>query len=90
MQPVSSELVERIDTYIETLFVAADPTLDQNLRDAEAAGLPAINVSATQGKLLYMLARLARAKRVLEIGTLAGYARTRPETRRRGAQEHRA
>ncbi len=76
MQPVSSELVERIDTYIENLFVAADPTLDQNLRDAAAAGLPAINVSATEGKLLYMLVKMTRAKRVLEIGTLAGYSTT--------------
>jgi predicted O-methyltransferase YrrM len=76
MQPVSSEILERIDAYIERLFVASDDTLEQNLRDSEAAGLPAINISPAQGKLLYLLARLARATRVLEIGTLGGYSTT--------------
>jgi predicted O-methyltransferase YrrM len=37
-------------------------------------GLPAIDVTASQGKLLYMLARLAGARRILEIGTLGGYS----------------
>jgi predicted O-methyltransferase YrrM len=76
MQQVTGELLDRIESYIERLFVAADDTLAQNLRDAEAAGLPAINVSPLQGKLLYLLVRLARATRVLEIGTLAGYSTT--------------
>ena len=76
MQPLSSEILERIDDYIEQLFVASDATLDQNLRDSQAAGLPAINVSPAQGKLLYLLVRLARATRVLEIGTLGGYSTT--------------
>lgn len=76
MQPVNSEILERIDTYIEHLFVAPDDTLDQNLKDAAAAGLPAINVSPAQGKLLYLLVKIARATRVLEIGTLGGYSTT--------------
>lgn len=76
MQPLSETLVERIDRYVEELFVAPDATLDQNLRDAEAAGLPPINVSANEGKLLYVIARIARAARVLEVGTLAGYSTT--------------
>ena len=76
MQPVSSEILERIDDYIERLFVAPDETLEQNLRDSAAAGLPAINVSPAQGKLLYLLVRLTRATRVLEIGTLGGYSTT--------------
>ena len=37
-------------------------------------GFPPINVPPAQGKLLYLLARLQQAKRVLEIGTLAGYS----------------
>jgi predicted O-methyltransferase YrrM len=35
-----------------------------------------INVSPNQGRLLYLLAKIARAKRVLEIGTLGGYSTT--------------
>lgn len=39
-----------------------------------AAELPAIDVSPPQGKFLYLLAKSARARRVLEIGTLGGYS----------------
>jgi predicted O-methyltransferase YrrM len=69
-------LLARIDGYIEELFVPADPALTQNLADAAAAGLPEINVSATQGKLLHLLARMSGAQRILEVGTLGGYSTT--------------
>lgn len=68
--------LERIDHYIESLFGGDDPALTRNLADAAAAGLPAINVSPNQGRLLYLLAKMSRAERVLEIGTLAGYSTT--------------
>lgn len=76
MEPLNGQLVERIDRYIEDLFTPADPALLENLKDADAAGLPAINVSPNQGHLLYLLAKIAGAKRVLEIGTLGGYSTT--------------
>jgi predicted O-methyltransferase YrrM len=76
MQPVNEELIEHIDAYIEDLFTPPDQVLSQNLADAGAAGLPAINVSANQGRLLYLLAKMVSAKRVLEIGTLGGYSTT--------------
>jgi predicted O-methyltransferase YrrM len=41
---------------------------------ADAAGMPQIEVSAQHAKLLTLLARMSRAARVLEIGTLAGYS----------------
>jgi pterin-4a-carbinolamine dehydratase len=63
-----------IDHYIERLFVPRDFVFLQALRDAAEAGLPKINVSANEGKLLYLLARIAGAKRVLEIGLLGGYS----------------
>ena len=65
-----------IDDYIESLFGNNDAALTQNLADAEAAGLPPINVSTNQGRLLFLLAKLSRATRVLEIGTLGGYSTT--------------
>jgi len=44
------------------------------LRRSREAGLPEINVSATEGKLLRMLAEMVGARRILEIGTLGGYS----------------
>jgi predicted O-methyltransferase YrrM len=76
VEPITADLIARIDAYIEALFVPRDPALAQNLADAEAAGLPSINVSPNQGKLLYLLARMAKARRILEIGTLGGYSTT--------------
>lgn len=63
-----------VDEYIERLFVPGEPVFEQALRDASEAGLPSINVSANEGKLLYLLAKLSNAKRVLEIGLLGGYS----------------
>lgn len=76
MNPVSANLLHDIDRYIEDLFIPPDPTLEQNLKASEAAGLPSINVSATEGKLLYLITKISRARRVLEIGTLGGYSTT--------------
>jgi caffeoyl-CoA O-methyltransferase len=76
MEPLNEQLIERIDAYIEHLFTPPDEALSQNLADAEAAGLPPINVSPNQGRLLYLLAKIAGARRVLEIGTLGGYSTT--------------
>jgi predicted O-methyltransferase YrrM len=76
MQSLDEQLVERIDRYIAGLFAPEDGTLTRNIKEAEAAGLPAIQVSANEGKLLYLIARIARARRILEIGTLAGYSTT--------------
>ena len=63
-----------IDDYITDCFVPGDPALDAALAASEAAGLPAINVAANQGKLLMLLARAIGARRILEIGTLGGYS----------------
>src|SRR5450631_1542237 len=76
MEPVNEQLIERIDAYSEDLFTPPDAALSQNLADAEAAGLPPINVSPNQGRLLYLLAKIAGARRVLEIGNLGGYSTT--------------
>lgn len=75
MDDAQSKL-DRIDSYIESLFGGHDATLDANLADAKAGGLPPINVSPNQGRLLYLLAKMARAERILEIGTLGGYSTT--------------
>jgi len=68
------ELARKVDSYVEGLCVPRDQELERGLAEARAAGLPAINVSANEGKLLYLIARMAGARRVLEIGTLGGYS----------------
>jgi predicted O-methyltransferase YrrM len=63
-----------VDRYIVDLLVLEDPALDAALAAAAAAGLPAQDVSPPQGRLLELLARMRGARRILEIGTLAGYS----------------
>jgi predicted O-methyltransferase YrrM len=63
-----------VDRYIADLFVGSDPALDAALEASNAAGLPAINVSPNQGKLLMLMARSLGARKILEIGTLGGYS----------------
>jgi predicted O-methyltransferase YrrM len=63
-----------VDDYFNGLLLPHDAVLEETLSSGLAAGLPAINVSAAQGKLLMLLARSCGAKNILEIGTLAGYS----------------
>ncbi|QNQ11579.1 O-methyltransferase [Sphingomonas alpina] len=64
----------RVDEYIAAYLLGPDDALDAALDANEAGGLPPIDVSATQGKLLHLLARIAGARRILEVGTLGGYS----------------
>jgi predicted O-methyltransferase YrrM len=63
-----------VDKYITDLLVPSDPALEAALQASSAAGLPHIQVSPAQGKLLHLLARACGARHVLEIGTLGGYS----------------
>jgi len=63
-----------VDSYIASLFVPADPALDGALKASDAAGLPSINVSANQGKLLMLFAKMLNARNILEVGTLGAYS----------------
>jgi predicted O-methyltransferase YrrM len=56
------------------LLAPHDEALDAALEESDRCGLPAIQVSPPQGKLLYLLAVTTRAKRILEFGTLGGYS----------------
>ncbi|MFJ9180435.1 O-methyltransferase [Streptomyces sp. NPDC102360] len=68
------ESAAAVDAYLARLLAPADEALAAALVDSEAAGLPAINVSPTNGKLLHLIARVQGARRILEIGTLGGYS----------------
>jgi predicted O-methyltransferase YrrM len=63
-----------VDGYFARTIVGADRALEQALESNAAAGLPQIDVSPTHGKLLHLLARMAGARKALEIGALGGYS----------------
>ena len=63
-----------VDRYVTDLLVPSDAALDAAIEASTAAGLPAISVSPCQGKLLFLLASIMGARRILEIGTLGGYS----------------
>lgn len=63
-----------VDDYIADLFAPSDPALEAALAASDAAGLPPHNVAPNQGKLLFLLAQVQGARKILEIGTLGGYS----------------
>lgn len=63
-----------VDEYFNERLSLTDEVLSAALADSVAAGLPAINVTAAQGKLLNLLARICNSRRILEVGTLGGYS----------------
>src|SRR4051812_19166790 len=63
-----------VDQYLGAQLGLDDAVLQSALAASNAAGLPQIQVSATQGKMLHLLARMQAARRILEIGTLGGYS----------------
>lgn len=63
-----------VDDYIIEHLIGEDPVLDACLAANMTAGLPSIDVSMTQGRMLELLARANRAENILEIGTLGGYS----------------
>ncbi len=63
-----------VDDYFNEHLSLTDEILEAALKDSTTAGLPPINVTPAQGKFLALLARVARARRILEIGTLGGYS----------------
>ena len=74
IKAMSQKQWSAVDNYIHSLLIGPDAVLEAALKDSVEAGLPAIQVSPAQGKLLYVLARAMGAQRVLEIGTLGGYS----------------
>ena len=70
----TTRLLGEIDAYVEDLFVPPDEALEAALRDSREAGLPEINVSPNEGRLLQLFAAMVGARRILEIGTLGGYS----------------
>jgi predicted O-methyltransferase YrrM len=71
---MSEALWNEVDRYFESQLLARDSALEAALEASDAAGLPEIAVSPSQGKLLHLLAVVHGATRILEVGTLGGYS----------------
>lgn len=71
---MDQETFAAVDQFIAETIVEEDEALLGAVAAAEAAGLPAIQVSPPQGKLLQLLVRLVGARKILEFGTLGGYS----------------
>jgi predicted O-methyltransferase YrrM len=71
---MDQETFEAVDRFVGETIVPEDKVLREAVEAAEDAGLPSIQVSPAQGKLLQLLVRLLGARRILEFGTLGGYS----------------
>ncbi|MEF3303727.1 O-methyltransferase [Paenibacillus sp. GYB003] len=69
-----THLWNEVDRYMADRLIPRDDVLESVLEANRSAGLPPIDVTPAQGKLLHILARMQGAKRMLEIGTLGGYS----------------
>jgi predicted O-methyltransferase YrrM len=77
-------IFEGCDQYIENLFSVEDEVLKKIITSIAEKNLPQQSVSSVQGKFLQVMATACNAKRILEVGTFAGYstvwlARSLPE-----------
>jgi len=71
---MNQEIWTAVDVFVTDTMIGPDEVQQETLRRNAAEGLPAIDVAPNQGKLLYLLAKIRNARRILEIGTLGGYS----------------
>jgi predicted O-methyltransferase YrrM len=71
---MAQELWTAVDAYIDEHLVGDDAVLAAALAASDAAGLPPIAVTPSQGKLLALLVRIHGARSILELGTLGAYS----------------
>jgi len=72
--PGPEQLWNAVDAYFTDALGVEDPLLAAALRSSQEAGLPPINVSPNQGRMLMLLAQMCSSRRILEVGTLGGYS----------------
>ncbi|MCW5712916.1 MAG: O-methyltransferase [Bauldia sp.] len=74
MSEADQKLWTEVDAFFDEALIGTDAVLEATLAATEAAGMPMIAVSRSQGRLLALLCQAAGARRVLELGTLGGYS----------------
>jgi caffeoyl-CoA O-methyltransferase len=79
--PTSRAGVRYVDpallAFVERVHAAHDTALDRAFKAPAAEGMPEIQVAPSEGKLLGLLLRMIDARKVVEVGTLAGYSAVR-------------
>ncbi|TVT29000.1 O-methyltransferase [Salinicoccus cyprini] len=81
-----------VDVYFEEKLATTDETMEHILKKNEEAEMPSIEVSRAHGKMLHLMAKMAKATTILEIGTHGGFstvwlARALPEEGRMATLE---
>src|SRR5436190_6436715 len=71
---MDNKIFADVDKYIGDIFNDNDSVLEVTEQSISEFNIPPISVSLNQGKFLHVLAKLCKAKKILEIGTLAGYS----------------
>jgi predicted O-methyltransferase YrrM len=71
---MDQEIFGKVDHYISQMLAPEDEALQETIKSLDTAEMPQISVTANQGKFLQVIALMCNAKRVLELGTLAGYS----------------
>ena len=66
------DATDEIQEYLNRLVPARDPILARMEEEAHREDIPIVDPH--EGALLYLLVKIARAKRVLELGTATGYS----------------
>ena len=66
------EVTDDLQSYLDSLVPKRDAVLARMEKEAEREGIPIIEPH--EGMLLYLLVKIARAKRVLELGAATGYS----------------
>ena len=72
----NARLRQEIDEQITRRFAAEDDILRQTLAAQHQAGLPQIQISPIQGRMLQVLVAANNTRKILEIGALGGYSGT--------------
>jgi caffeoyl-CoA O-methyltransferase len=66
------DVTDDLQAYLDGLVPRRDKVLARMEDEAHREGIPIVDVH--EGQLLYLLVKLARAKRILELGTATGYS----------------
>jgi predicted O-methyltransferase YrrM len=67
-------ITEQLYDYIVDTFAREDALLHKLPAEAKAQGIPLINISPEQGKLMQLLMRANNTQRAIEVGSLFGYS----------------
>lgn len=71
---MNEDIFGKVDQYISDLLAPEDQVLKDTIKSIDEEGLPQISVTPNHGKMLQVMAILSNAKKILELGTLAGYS----------------